>query len=147
MKIVINKCFGGFGLSEAAYEQLIAWGVPVRKYVEQERDPETLLYEPQPLNDGEVIFDRDLTPPETDSFSEIYWKYRGTSDIARRYWDTWTRENRAHLLLIRVVEHLGEKANGSCAELAVVEIPDGVEYEIDEYDGNEHVAEVHRTWS
>jgi len=33
------------------------------------------------------------------------------------------------------------------ADLKIVEIPDGTNYEIDEYDGNEHVAEVHRTWS
>jgi len=30
--------------------------------------------------------------------------------------------------------------------LAIVEIPDDVEYTIEEYDGNEHVAEAHRTW-
>jgi hypothetical protein len=45
------------------------------------------------------------------------------------------------------VEELGDKASGQFAELVVVEIPDGVDYEIDEYDGNEHIAEKHRTWS
>jgi hypothetical protein len=29
----------------------------------------------------------------------------------------------------------------------VVEIPDGTDYEISEYDGNEHIAEKHRTWA
>jgi hypothetical protein len=42
---------------------------------------------------------------------------------------------------------LGDAANGACAELAVIEVPDGVEWAISEYDGNEHVAEVHRTWA
>jgi hypothetical protein len=41
---------------------------------------------------------------------------------------------------------LGEKANGSCASLKVVEIPDGVEWVVEEYYGTEWVAEKHRTW-
>jgi hypothetical protein len=45
------------------------------------------------------------------------------------------------------VESLGALANGYCAELKVVEIPDGVEWSIHEYDGSEWVAEAHRTWS
>jgi hypothetical protein len=32
------------------------------------------------------------------------------------------------------------------AELKVVESPDDVEWEIEEYDGIEWIAEVHRTW-
>jgi len=48
--------------------------------------------------------------------------------------------------LVRVVEDLDEVANGRYAQLKVVEIPDGVEWEIDEYDGYEHIAEKHRTW-
>lgn len=50
-------------------------------------------------------------------------------------------------VLVEVVEVLGEKANGRCADLKVVEIPDGVEWQVEEYDGNEWVAEVHRVWS
>ena len=50
-------------------------------------------------------------------------------------------------LLVECVEKLGKKAWGQHAELKVVEIPDGVEYSIEEYDGREHVAERHRTWS
>lgn len=143
MKVVINKCFGGFGLSDAAYEKLIEYGVPVRKYIEQERDSETGLYKPQPLNDGEVIFDRELTPEGECSLNDLYYKYKSGRS---RYWDCWIDESRSHPLLLRVVEELGEKANGRCASLTVVEIPDGVEYEISEYDGMEHIAEKHRTW-
>lgn len=49
--------------------------------------------------------------------------------------------------LIATVEALGDKANGFCANLDIVEIPDGVQWEIDEYDGIERVDEVHRSWS
>jgi hypothetical protein len=48
--------------------------------------------------------------------------------------------------LIQVVEELGKAASGSCANIQIVEIPDGVEYVVSEYDGNEHIAEAHRTW-
>lgn len=48
--------------------------------------------------------------------------------------------------LVKVVAELGEAANGSFADLKIVEIPDDVDWEIAEYDGAEWVAEVHRTW-
>ena len=54
--------------------------------------------------------------------------------------------DRSDPVLVAVVEDLGERANGACARLVVVEIPDGVEYEIKEFDGLEHIAEKHRTW-
>ena len=50
-------------------------------------------------------------------------------------------------LLIQAVEVLGDAANGECAKLKVVEIPDGIKWGIDEYDGIEHVEEQHQTWS
>lgn len=138
MKVVVNRCYGGFGLSVAAYERLIALGIPVRGYVEQKQGKDG-LYLPEPANDGEVIFDRDLSKGESE-LSKAARKLTG------RYWDTWTRENRAHPLVVKVVEELGEKADSRCAKLQVVEIPDGIEWEIEEYDGQEWVSEKHRTW-
>lgn len=49
-------------------------------------------------------------------------------------------------LLIKVVEELGEFANSSWSRLEVVEIPDGVNWWIDTYDGIETIREVHRSW-
>lgn len=48
--------------------------------------------------------------------------------------------------LVEVVERLGEDANGNFADLSIVEIPDDVDWVVEEYDGNEWVAEKHRTW-
>lgn len=48
--------------------------------------------------------------------------------------------------LVRVVEELASEANGHCADLKVVSIPDDVKWEINMVDGTERVSEVHRTW-
>jgi len=45
------------------------------------------------------------------------------------------------------MEELRAEANGHCAELKVVEIPQDVQWEIEKAGGVEHVSEVHRTWS
>jgi hypothetical protein len=129
MKIVINSCYGGFGISQEGYKKLIEWGIPERPYIDQKWDEETKRYLPEPRNEGEIIFNN--------------------GDDRSKYWDTWTRgaSARGHPLIVRLVEELGEKANGQFARLKVIEIPDGTPYTIEEYDGIEHVAEVHRTWS
>lgn len=48
--------------------------------------------------------------------------------------------------LVQVVEEMGRMANGSFAILKIVDIPNDVNWYIEEYDGLEWVAEVHRTW-
>jgi len=51
-------------------------------------------------------------------------------------------------ILVQAVEELGtEKASGKYASLKIVEIPDDIEYEIDDYDGRESIHETHRSWS
>lgn len=49
--------------------------------------------------------------------------------------------------LVRVIEELGDEANGRFSELKVVNIPDEVEWQLEEYDGLEWVAEKHRIWN
>ena len=48
--------------------------------------------------------------------------------------------------LISVIEEFGDESHGWAASLRVVEIPDDVEWQIEEYDGLEWVAEKHRIW-
>lgn len=48
--------------------------------------------------------------------------------------------------LVAVVESLGTQASGPHARLKVVEIPDNVLWFVQDYDGIERVAEIHRSW-
>ena len=48
--------------------------------------------------------------------------------------------------LVAMVEESGNSIGSSYADLKIVKIPDGVMWQIEEYDGKEWVAEKHRTW-
>ena len=89
MKVVINTCHGGFGLSTEAKE----------------------MY-------------RELSGKDYPNYDD----------------------DRSDPYLVLTVERLGAIANGPFAELKVLEIPDEIKWLVEEYDGNEWVAEVHRTW-
>ncbi len=92
-RIVINTCYGGFGLSDRAIEM----------YRQLSGNVDNDLY-----------------------FSDI---------------------NRDDPYLVQIVQKLGAAANNDYSNLKVVEVPAGVSWHISEYDGNEWVAEDHRTWS
>ena len=53
---------------------------------------------------------------------------------------------RDDVALVQIVEELGKEANGPSSELGIIEIPDGIEWQIEDYDGREWVAEKHRIW-
>ena len=55
-------------------------------------------------------------------------------------------EKRSNPKLVACVEKLGDEASGLGARLAVVEIPDGIEWEVEVCEGQEWIAEKHRTW-
>ena len=92
-KIVINRCYGGFGLTDAA----------MFRYAEIKK-----------IEDLKTLHIYDLCRDDP--------------------------------VLIQVVEELGEEAEDRYADLKIVEIPEDVDWYIEEYDGMEHVAERHRTW-
>jgi hypothetical protein len=142
MKIVINRCFGGYGLShEAIMRYLDLRGITV--YPEQSEGGGTWKF----LTYWLVKPEDRLEEKEGESFYTMTMDER--QDYNKRFSDeTFGVEDisRDDPVLIEVIEELGDAANGDCAELAIVEIPDDVEWEISEYDGSEHVAEKHRVW-
>jgi len=80
---------------------------------------------------------------KVSQFTTLY--YRDEVKDENIFWEHTIDRDDPHL--IQVVEELGRAASGDFAELKIVEIPDDVQWEINEYDGSEWVAEVHRTWS
>jgi len=119
MKVAINTCFGGFGLSDEAFEKMLErMGIEFEKNTEYSDIGITHYYR-------KGMLDKD----------EGYLSYRDFTN------------NRASEDLIAVIEEMGEDANGRFAEIKIVEVPDDVKWHIEEYDGVEHVAENHRTWS
>lgn len=110
MKIVINKCFGGFSIS---------------------RDAAILM-----ADNGCERAKKELEESKKDG---NFYGYGYVDGMDGEY----DRESE-HLVL--AVETLKERANGSSADLKVVEIPDGVDYYIDYYDGVESIHENHRSW-
>lgn len=79
------------------------------------------------------------------SESSITHFYLGTKPLNGKYWSCWDIP-RDDPLLLEVVKKLKKKANGLCAELKIINIPDGAKWEIEEYDGIEWVSEQHQRW-
>ncbi len=137
MRIVINKSYGGFSLSDAAYEKLIERGVPVKKFeysCKEKADDHHV-----------VIFDRHLEDPPVDEVESANRDAFHEFDTSR-YWDNWSRHHRAHPLLVGVISEMGTAAAGAHADLEVIDIPDDVEYVICEDHGREYCAEKRRVW-
>ena len=138
--IVINDCHGGFGLSAMAIERYhdimnrpvwietnrmcslvkTVWLVPLDQRVELPGPKEW-----QTMTDQEKL-------NYNDRYNNQVWSDR---DLVRD-----------DPVLIQVVRELGTQANAPVAKLKIVEIPASVEWQIEEYDGKEWVAERHRTW-
>lgn len=138
MKVVINACFGGFSLSKAAmlrYAELKGLSVTVED--EDSFVGPSYWLEPDPAK-----------RENQDNFHALSYEERAASNqrhAAQRLYERNILRNDP--TLVQVIEELGEAACGSHASLKIVETPDDVKFEIKEYDGYEHVAEVHRIWS
>ncbi|QLG62054.1 hypothetical protein [Halorarum salinum] len=95
--------------------------------------------------------DGEYADPDADvvdnTDSEQYRKYPSVHPKYYLAKDSWDKDLRTDPDVIEVVERLEDDANADLADLKIVEVPEGVEWKIDEYDGAEHIAEKHRTWS
>lgn len=119
-KIAINRCFGGFGLSNEAFENLLT-----RKG---------------------VAFVKVVEPEKSSLFGTTYYREGHVGDNDHYLSEYSFCGDRTDPDLIAVIEEMGEAANGFAADIQIMEIPLDVEWHVAEYDGLEHVAENHRTW-
>lgn len=130
MKVVINQCYGGFGLSSEALIRLIEAGSKniIRRTIGEYSGKES-----------------DFIWKCRDGYSASYSSIFKDGIV---YTHNQFEENaRTDPALVQIVEELGSAANDEFAKLKIVEIPDDVNFIIEEYDGMEIIAEVHRTWS
>ena len=138
MKVVINKCYGGFNLShEAVMRYLEIKDIAV--YPEQDKRYWGWTYW--------LVKQEDRVERKEDEFYSMSMDERQAYNKLCSEQSFYERDIERHdPILVQVVEELGDEANGHCAKLRIVDIPDCVEYTVEEYDGLEHIAEVHRTW-
>lgn len=131
-KIAYNACYGGFGLSHVA----------IMRYAELKG---LTLYAFAPVKDKQGQYVRPekyrrIDDTEAEATSVVHYC---TSPVFSEgnYFDPYTlKNNRTDPDLIKVVEDLGDKANGEFAKIRLFEVSPGTQYRIDEYDGFESVV-------
>lgn len=142
MKVVINACFGGFSISPLAVAELAKRkGRECHFYRYPSKFDDHRLF-PATIEDAEESYTMACDLPMVGDAAPD-WKTAWSKD---HYWNL-RPEDRSDPDLVAVVESLGDKANGKHAKLKVIEIPNGTDYEIDEYDGFESIHERHQSWS
>lgn len=152
MKIVRNNCFGGFGLSPLAVQAIAKrkgkecyfFNFPLRTQGEERKKLTVEEAEKEILWSAYSVPDPDFKKMTTADPDGLYKTANAYSDSIRIEFGD--RDERNDPDLVAVVEELGDKANGRYAELVVVEIPEGINWYIDDYDGSETVREAHRSW-
>jgi hypothetical protein len=142
-KVVINKCHGGFGLSLDGVKRYLelkgisAWFEPSERFQTIMGDTVWLVAPEKRINLSPSAEEwASMTQAQRQQHNKMYQQQVfNDRDVDRDDPD-----------LVRVIEELGNNANGKFADLKVVEIPADVEWQIEEYDGAEWIAEKHRTW-
>ena len=143
MKVVINDCHGGFGLSTKALDRYIEL-TGMKLYSHKDDTFGYTSYYYVPYEEYEKVHKNDMTKTEWEGKEEGLGRYKDSNELC---WSGPRNIKRNDPLLIQVIEELGKDANTRYSELKIVEIPDDVEWMVEEYDGAEWIAEKHRTWS
>ena len=134
MKVILNKCYGGFRPSVLAYNEHA-----------KRNGIELFWYH------SVGVYDYELTD-EPGFFDHPITKYLGkrikADDIDWDYVYHLEEASREDSDLIDIVEQYGEKADSIVSRLVVVEIPDELagRYMVDEYDGFETLHEKVQEW-
>jgi hypothetical protein len=140
--VVINTQHGGFGLSPAGIEryleikELAYWPQQNERFGSLIGPTYWLVSENQRMPEPNAETWHAMTIAERQQHNQLY-EQQVFSDRDL---------DRDDPVLVQVVRELGEKANSKFSNLKVVEIPADVEWQIEEYDGREWIAEKHRTW-
>ena len=139
MEVVICNRHGGFCLSERAIHR-VAELKGIKLYPETQNSWHT-TYWTVPEKPKDVLEGKEWHELSLEDRQKSNRSYKDhTFDVGGSF-------DRSDIHLVQTVKELGVSANGDYASLKVVEIPDDVEWKIEEYDGCEWVAEKHRTWS
>ncbi len=156
MKVAINACFGGFGLSPQAMKRLAELkGRECYFFTQDIKAGLDSPYIPATIESlGDAMFFSAFSIPNPNEVLVGLSDWNGGTledrKAANKQYEAVSISPREYERndpdLITVIEELGEAANGKCADLKIVDIPDDVKFDIEEYDGSEHVAEQHRTW-
>jgi len=142
MKIAVNKCYGGFSPSMKAY----------REYLKLKKKKSFLYHQTKyEHSDGKEEYSR---IDNIDKEIDIGCFFCYTKDLGKKVNKLPNKsmifldndEIRVDKDFIKVVEKLGDEVNTSVSKIKIVEIPDDVEWVIDEYDGIETIHEKHRSW-
>lgn len=137
-KVILNKCYGGFDVSKEAYE-LYAKKKGLTLY----------QYESELISSEKKFAYKRATKESLFNhyFTKDFGDYAYISNEDYEKYNLYLREDhREDPVLIEVVEELGDKANGRFGELRIVEIPDDLDYVIDEYDGIETLHQKVQEW-
>ena len=137
-KVILNKCYGGFGVS-----------IEVYKLYAKKKGLSICFYDCDYRN-GKTIYKK-IEEPTNPVFFHCFTKdiedNVTISDDDYEKYSLWLcRDYREDPTLIEVVEELGEKANSPFSDLRIVEIPSDLDYVIDDYDGIETLHENVREW-
>jgi len=160
MKVAINRCWGGFSLSPKAVKRLAALEGRQCYFYDNPREPRLDIHKIVPISLEQAEKSFLWYAYDIPNAHEINWSPENWPELSQEERQRLNQDCEAHSIsnrprdheranpnLIRVIEELGTEANGSHAEIEIVEIPDGVEWIIDDYDGMESVHEAHRVWS
>jgi hypothetical protein len=129
-KIVINSCYGGFSLSAEGMKRYAEIkGLPLYK----EGDDFCPIFWTIPPEERTGLIDQSNWLTFTDE------ERRQSNELFSQYTISSTDFDRTDPILVQVVEELGSKADGSCAELTIETLKKGTLYRIAEYDGYESI--------
>lgn len=151
-KVIINKCFGGYGFDPFTVQKYAdKKGIQLYWYKKDFHDYHGDLKERMVKIPFETIM-------KDDSLRIGYAAL--TRNMGDTYIRDWENENacadefdienddssRTDPVLIGIIEKYGDANVHGCHAPTVVEVPDGVEWMIEEYDGFETLHEKHRVF-